>query len=71
MELEQCLHTILSVPIGWTGLAVLSEGYDAKAWPGIVVTTERTGTVATGSLACVRQLLLAAQRVAQDGKPQA
>lgn len=35
MELEQSLHTILSIPIGWTGLAVLSEGYDEKAWAAI------------------------------------
>ncbi len=35
MELEQSLYRILLVPIGWTGLAVFSEGYDEKAWAAI------------------------------------
>jgi predicted nucleotidyltransferase len=34
-ELELSLRTILPVRVGWTGLAVLSEGYDEKAWAAI------------------------------------
>ena len=34
-ELEQSLHTILRVRVGWTGLGVLREGYDETAWAAI------------------------------------
>jgi predicted nucleotidyltransferase len=35
MDLERSLSSIVSVRVGWTGLAVLSEGYDQKAWDAI------------------------------------
>jgi hypothetical protein len=34
-ELEQSLHTILPVRVGWTGLDVLEAGYDETAWAAI------------------------------------
>lgn len=34
-ELEQSLHTILPVRVGWTGLDVLGAGYDETAWAAI------------------------------------
>jgi predicted nucleotidyltransferase len=34
-DLEQSLSRIVSVGVGWTGLAVLADGYDQKAWMAI------------------------------------
>jgi hypothetical protein len=34
-ELERSLEPIISAPVGWTGLAPMSTGYDAVAWKAI------------------------------------
>jgi predicted nucleotidyltransferase len=34
-ELEQSLARVISVSVGWTGLASLREGYDEVAWKSI------------------------------------
>jgi predicted nucleotidyltransferase len=34
-DLEQSLGKVVSVGVGWTGLAVLRDGYDQKAWMAI------------------------------------
>lgn len=34
-DLEQSLRGIVSVHVGWTGLSVLRDGYDQKAWASI------------------------------------
>ena len=34
-ELEEALRRIAPARIGWTGLAVMSQGYDHKAWDAI------------------------------------
>jgi predicted nucleotidyltransferase len=34
-DLEQSLSRVLSVHVGWTGLSVLRDGYDHKAWAAI------------------------------------
>jgi predicted nucleotidyltransferase len=33
--LERSLNKIVSAQVGWTGLAVLRDGYDQKAWAAI------------------------------------
>jgi predicted nucleotidyltransferase len=34
-DLERALAKILSVSVGWTGLTVLRDGYDHRAWAAI------------------------------------
>jgi hypothetical protein len=34
-ELERSLSRVISVPVGWTGLASLRDGYDEVAWKSI------------------------------------
>jgi predicted nucleotidyltransferase len=35
MDLERALSKVVPVPVGWTGLLALTDGYDGTAWAAI------------------------------------